>query len=147
MLGRTYDEQVCSIARALEVLGERWTLLIVRDALCGIHRFDDLRDSLGLARNVLADRLKRLVAAGVLERIAYQQRPERFEYRLSATGAELALPIVALMQWGDTHTPEPGGPPRQTRHRDCGGEPRAALVCDTCGQPVTLDRLELVQHR
>jgi DNA-binding HxlR family transcriptional regulator len=134
MLGRTYDEQVCSIARALEVLGERWTLLIVRDALLGLRRFDDFQHSLGVARNVLTDRLGRLVEAGVLERIPYQQRPPRHEYRLTAMGRELAVPLLGLMHWGDRHLAGPAGPPRLTRHRGCGGELHAELVCATCGE-------------
>jgi DNA-binding HxlR family transcriptional regulator len=105
MLSRTYDDQVCSIARTLEVLGERWTLLIVRDALQGLRRFDDFQNSLGVARNVLTDRLKRLVEAGVLERVPYQQRPQRFEYQLTDMGCELAVPVIGLMHWGG---PAPG---------------------------------------
>jgi DNA-binding HxlR family transcriptional regulator len=136
MLGRTYEDQVCSIARALEVLGERWTLLIVRDALLGLRRFDDFRRSLGAARNVLTDRLGRLVEAGVLERVPYQQRPPRYEYRLTAMGRELAVPLLSLMHWGDRHLAAPSGPPRLTRHRGCGGTLQAELVCATCGQPV-----------
>lgn len=135
MLGRTYDNQVCSLARALEVVGERWTLLIVRDALLGLRRFDEFSDSLGLARNVLTDRLHRLVAAGVLERVRYQQRPDRFEYRLTAMGQGLAVPVLSLMQWGDAYLAGPAGPPRVARHTDCGGEVRAGLCCQGCGQP------------
>src|SRR5215468_3229342 len=99
MLRRTYDDQICSIARALEVIGERWTLLIVRDALLGRSRFDDFQHSLGLARNVLTDRLNRLVEAGVLERVPYQQHPPRHEYRLTPMGHELAVPVIGLMHW------------------------------------------------
>src|SRR5688572_5843873 len=103
MLQRTYPDQVCSLARALEVLGERWTLLIVRDALLGVTRFDDLLRGLGVARNILTDRLRRLVDAGVLERVEYQQRPPRSEYRLTPVGRELGVAVVALMHWGDRH--------------------------------------------
>jgi DNA-binding HxlR family transcriptional regulator len=136
MLGRTYEDQVCSIARTLEVLGERWTLLLVRDALQGIRRFDDFQRSLGLARNVLTDRLKRLVDAEVLERVPYQERPMRYEYRLTAMGRELAVPLLGLMHWGDRHLAGPEGPPRLTRHHACGGEVHARLVCATCGEPI-----------
>jgi DNA-binding HxlR family transcriptional regulator len=144
MLGRTYDDQVCSIARALEVLGERWTLLVVRDALLGVRRFDDFQHSLGVARNVLTDRLKRLVEAGVLERVPYQDRPQRFEYQLTAIGYELATPVVGLMHWGDRHLAEPGGPPRLTRHRECGGALQTALVCADCGQSVSPADLDVL---
>jgi DNA-binding HxlR family transcriptional regulator len=144
MLGRTYEDQVCSIARTLEILGERWTLLVVRDALLGLRRFDDFQHSLGVARNVLADRLKRLVEAGVLERVPYQERPQRFEYQLTAMGRELGVPIIGLMHWGDRHLAGPAGPPRLTRHRDCGGALHAALVCGTCGKPAGPGEMELL---
>ena len=144
MLGRTYDDQVCSIAHTLEVIGERWTLLVVRDALLGLRRFDDFQRSLGVARNVLADRLKRLTAAGVLERVPYQQRPQRFEYQLTAAGRELAVAVIALMHWGDRHLAGPAGPPRLTRHRDCGGAVHSTLVCATCAEPVPDADLEVL---
>jgi DNA-binding HxlR family transcriptional regulator len=144
MLGRTYDDQVCSIARTLEVLGERWTLLVVRDALLGLRRFDDFQHSLGVARNVLTDRLKRLVEAGVLERVAYQQRPQRFEYQLTAIGRELAVPIIGLMHWGDRHLAAPMGPPRLTHHRDCGGALHTTLVCATCDEPISAADMDLL---
>src|SRR6266700_5560081 len=115
MLNRDYEGQNCSIARALEVVGERWTLLIIRDVLLGLHRFDQLQESLGIARNVLTDRLNRLVDEGVLERVPYSERPERFEYRLTNKGRELGVPLLALMQWGDRHLSEK--PPRIARHR------------------------------
>ena len=86
MLRRTYEGQDCSIARALEVVGERWTLLIIRDALLGLRRFDEFQRNLGIARKVLADRLRWLVDEGILERVPYQERPERYEYRLTRKG-------------------------------------------------------------
>src|SRR5688500_9730788 len=97
MLPRTYEDQNCSVARALEVLGDRWTLLVVRDAFLGVRRFDDFQRSLGIARNVLADRLGRLVDEGVLERRRYQERPERFEYRLTPKGLDLLPVTMSLM--------------------------------------------------
>src|SRR3954447_20336744 len=104
LLHRTYDNQKCSVARALEVLGERWTLLILRDAFLGTRRFDDFQRNLGVARNVLQSRLQRLVDEGVLRRVRYQQRPERFEYRLTRKGVDLWPILVALMKWGDKYT-------------------------------------------
>jgi len=103
VLNRSYDGQNCPIARALEVVGERWTLLIVRDALLGPRRFDQLQESLGIARNVLTARLNRLVEEGVLERVRYSERPPRDEYRLTAKGRELELALTALRRWGDKH--------------------------------------------
>jgi DNA-binding HxlR family transcriptional regulator len=144
MLQRTYTDQGCSLARALEVLGERWTLLIVRDALLGLSRFDDLLRSLGVARNILIDRLRRLVEAGVMERVEYQQRPVRYEYRLTPRGRELGVAVVALMHWGDRHLADPAGPPRLTQHRDCGGQLDVRLHCRECGKPVDGRELEVL---
>jgi len=106
VLNRDYEGQNCSIARALEVVGERWTLLIIRDVFLGKRRFDELQESLGIARNVLTDRLNRLVDEGILERVRYSERPERFEYRLTRKGRELNLALTALRQWGDTYLSE-----------------------------------------
>src|SRR5215218_9699954 len=103
VLHNTYAGQTCSIARALEVIGERWTILILRDAFLGIRRFDDFQRSLGIARNVLNARLQRLIDAGVLERRLYQERPLRYEYRLTQRGRDLWPALVSLMQWGDRH--------------------------------------------
>jgi DNA-binding HxlR family transcriptional regulator len=101
VLNRTYEGQDCPIARALEIVGERWTLLIVRDVLVGPCRFDQLQASLGIARNVLADRLNRLVEEGILERVPYSKRPPRHEYRLTDKGRELEPALSALRRWGD----------------------------------------------
>src|SRR2546426_1214618 len=101
MLNRDYEGQNCSIARALEVVGERWTLLIIRDVLLGLHRFDEFQESLGIARNVLTDRLNRLVDEGVLERVLYSERPERYEYELTKKGLDLNIALTARRQWGE----------------------------------------------
>lgn len=137
MLGRTYDDQVCSIARTLEVVGERWSLLIVRDALLGLRRFDEFQQSLAIARNVLTDRLTKLVEHGVFERVRYQDRPARYEYRLTPMGEELFLPLLALMHWGDRHLAGDVGPPRLVEHSGCGGSVVEELVCSGCGRKVT----------
>jgi DNA-binding HxlR family transcriptional regulator len=126
MLKRDYEGQVCSIAKALELVGERWTLLIVRDVFLGRRRFDELRDSLGVASNVLTDRLARLVENGILERVRYSERPERFEYRLTKKGGDLRVPLLALMQWGDRYLSEE--PPRLARRVSDGSPVTAALV-------------------
>jgi DNA-binding HxlR family transcriptional regulator len=115
MLGRDYEGQNCSIARALEVVGERWTLLIIRDALLGLRRFEQFQESLGIARNVLADRLGRLVEEGILERVLYSERPERYEYRLTHKGRDLNIALTSLMQWGDAYLSEK--PPRILRRK------------------------------
>jgi DNA-binding HxlR family transcriptional regulator len=115
VLRRDYEGQNCSIARALEVVGERWTLLIVRDVFLGRRRFDQLQESLGVARNVLTDRLNRLVEEGILERVPYSERPARFEYQLTDKGRELNVALTALRQWGDKYLSE--RPPTVLRRR------------------------------
>jgi DNA-binding HxlR family transcriptional regulator len=121
--GPTADsERPCSIQRSLDILGDRWTILIMRDAFRGVRRFDDFRTGLHIARPVLTDRLKHLVEAGVLERRLYCERPPRFEYRLTPMGAALSPALVALMRWGDSWLSDDGPP--------------TVLVHDTCGQPL-----------
>jgi DNA-binding HxlR family transcriptional regulator len=131
VLHRTYRGQNCSIARTLELVGERWSLLIIRDALLGVRRFDEFQRSLGVARNVLSERLGRLVEAGVLERVRYQERPARHEYRLTEKGRELSVPLLTLMHWGDRYL-APEGPPRVAEHSGCGGAVLERLVCADC---------------
>jgi DNA-binding HxlR family transcriptional regulator len=135
-LQRSYENQHCSVAAALELVGERWTLLIIREVLCGVHRFSELQSDLGIARNVLQARLERLVEHGIIERRRYSERPPRDGYHLTDKGLELWPAIVALMQWGDRHLPQPGGPPVRLTHRGCGGEVDAHLTCARCGQPL-----------
>jgi DNA-binding HxlR family transcriptional regulator len=104
MLKREYEgQESCSVARALEIVGERWTWLIIRDAFLGLTRFAEFQASLGIARNVLTDRLNRLVDEGILERVLYQERPPRYEYRLTRKGADLFTALNALRQWGDQY--------------------------------------------
>ena len=132
MLNRDYEGQNCSIARALEVVGERWTLLIIRDLLLGLHRFDELQESLGIARNVLTDRLNRLVEEGIFERVAYQDHPVRFEYQLTPKGIDLWPVVVSLLQWGDKYV-YPGRAPLLLVHKRCGGEVDSHRMCERCG--------------
>src|SRR4051794_31903648 len=137
MLGRSYEGQVCSIARSLEIVGERWTLLVLRDAFRGKRRFEDFQRSLGIARNVLTERLGRLVDEGVLERRAYSERPLRHEYRLTDKGRDLWPVVHALVTWGDRYA-APDGPPRRFYHRDCGGVVSAHRTCARCGAELEL---------
>jgi DNA-binding HxlR family transcriptional regulator len=137
VLGNDYADQNCSIARSLEVVGERWTLLILRDLFLGVDRFDALVAGLGVTRTVLARRLTHLVDEGVVERRRYSERPERFSYHPTAKGQELLGVLALLMQWGDRHYPHPAGPPRLLLHRGCGGALDPHLHCDRCG-----DRLD-----
>ncbi|HEX8400750.1 MAG TPA: helix-turn-helix domain-containing protein [Allosphingosinicella sp.] len=124
----------CSLARALSVVGDRWTLLILRDAFLKIRRFDDFQSSLGIARRVLTDRLSGLVAEGVLEKVVYQQRPTRHEYRLTAKGRDLYPVVLTLVHWGDAHFAGPEGPPVIHRHANCGADFRSVLACSECGE-------------
>jgi DNA-binding HxlR family transcriptional regulator len=141
VLRRDYEGQVCSIARTLGVVGDRWTLLVIRDVALGRRRFDQLLKSLGVATNVLTDRLNRLVAEGILERSRYSERPERFEYRLTDKGRELGVPLLALMQWGDRHLSEE--PPRVARRRS-DRAPVSVRIVARDGTVVDPDDLELV---
>jgi DNA-binding HxlR family transcriptional regulator len=132
VLKHTYDGQHCSIAGSLEIVGERWTLLILRDAFLGVRRFDEFQRSLGIARNVLQGRLERLVDNGILERVRYRERPERFEYRLTEKGLDLWPVVVSLLAWGDRHA-APDGPPVMLEHSGCGGRVNDRRICESCG--------------
>jgi DNA-binding HxlR family transcriptional regulator len=134
VLHRDYPGQVCSIAKALEVVGERWSLLIVRDVLNRRRRFDELQKSLGIARNTLAARLQRLVDEDILERRAYQAGPTRYEYFLTEKGLDLWPALIALQAWGDRHSPTPAGPPALIVHKDCGGPVSDRGICEECGE-------------
>jgi DNA-binding HxlR family transcriptional regulator len=133
VLPRGYDNQHCSIARTLEAVGDRWTMLVIREAFLRTRRFEDFQSHLGIARNVLSDRLGRLVDDGILERRRYQDAPPRDEYRLTDKGLDLWPILMTLMAWGDRHAAE-DGPPRVIVHRGCGGTLDAHLRCDRCGQ-------------
>jgi DNA-binding HxlR family transcriptional regulator len=137
MLGNTYENQACSIAGALEVVGERWSLLIVREVFLGVRRFDEMQADLGIARNVLDARLKRLLDQGVLEKRRYQERPPRYEYLLTERGLDLWPTLVALMQWGDRHAAPDAGPPVLLEHKDCGGAVDEHRTCRECGQKLS----------
>ena len=134
MLGKSYGAQVCSIARALEVVGERWSLLIVRDALFGgSTRFGDFQRSLGIATNVLTARLDGFVEAGIMRRRQYSTQPELFEYVLTEKGYDLAPALIALSGWGDRWA-APDGPPILYGHEGCEGAIRHEVVCSRCGR-------------
>jgi DNA-binding HxlR family transcriptional regulator len=127
----------CSIGQALEIIGEWWTPLILRDVYLGLHRFDQIVEDLGISRNLLATRLDRLVNHGVLERRPYQQRPTRHEYHLTEAGAQAVPTLMALMAWGDRWASPPGGPPVRLVHDACGATFTPQVCCSECGEPVT----------
>ena len=145
MLANDYPGQECSIARSLELIGERWTLLVIRDVFNGRRRFEQIQASLGVARNVLSARLDRLVDEGILERHRYQERPERFEYRLTEKGLDLWPVLVSLLAWGDRHLAGTAGPPLVLVHRECGGRINDRRICEGCGAELSVRDARVLQ--
>ena len=135
-------EENCSLARALAVVGDRWTLLILRDAFLRVRRFDEFLSRLGIARRVLTERLTGLVADGVLDKVPYQERPTRYEYRLTQKGLDLYPVILSLVHWGDAHYATMEGPPILHRHKSCGQVFRSVLICGECDEPVHARNVE-----
>lgn len=133
----------CSIARTVDLLGDWWTPLILREAFRGVRRFDAFQESVGLGRSILAERLRRLVKEGVLERQRYQERPARYEYRLTEKGLDLFPVLVAMIAWGDRWLDGGAGPPVLLRHRGCGRVTRATVVCAECSEPLSAEDLLL----
>jgi DNA-binding HxlR family transcriptional regulator len=129
----------CSVAQTLEVVGEWWTLLVVRNLMFGQRRFEAIQGDLGIARNILSDRLGTLVEHGIVDRVKYQDHPERFEYRLTDKGRDLFPVIAALMAWGDKWA-APMGRPIELMH-ECGKVATATVVCDQCSEPLTLQNV------
>ena len=125
------------------MVGERWTLLILRDAVLGLQRFEEFQESLGIASNTLTNRLKLLCEEGVLQRVPDPERRGRPKYELTGKGRELAPALIVLMKWGDRHYPTPGGPPRLTRHTGCGGNIGPDLHCDRCGTQARPGEIDL----
>jgi DNA-binding HxlR family transcriptional regulator len=127
-----YDSANCAIGAAVELIGERATFLVLREAFSGIRRFDTMRRRTGLPRQVLSDRLARLVQQGLLRKVPYRETGQRarHEYRLTAKGLDLYPVLVALMHWGDRYAVGPAGPPVRLQHRDCGGPVRLRLSCE-----------------
>lgn len=125
----------CSVARTLEIVGEKWALLAVREVFLGNRRFDEMVRRTGAPRDTLAARLRSLVGAGILERRQYSEHPARHEYRLTEAGQELYPVILTLMRWGDKHLADDAGPPLVLEHA-CGHRLAAKVVCEACGEPV-----------
>lgn len=132
----------CSIARALDVVGDRWTVLVLRDALYGVRRFDDFVTDLGIARNVLTDRLGKLVAAGLLRRMQYEERPPRFEYRLTDKGRAFLPVLLTLWHWGEEWASDAPAPVR-LEHATCGHQTHAEIACSACHEPLAWRDLRL----
>jgi DNA-binding HxlR family transcriptional regulator len=134
MARTSFADRACTMARALDVIGDEWTILILRDLLFGVRRFDALQAELGISRKVLAQRLARLQADGIVERTAYQPNPPRYEYRLTAKGLDLQPLLLVLGQWGSRWLDAPGASPWEFVHRDCGQPARPTARCAACGE-------------
>jgi len=133
MRSKSFAGMNCSVAQTLDVVGERWSMLIIRDAFLGVTRFDDFQARLEISRNTLADRLAELVDRGVLERHPYQDHPVRHDYLLTEKGRDLWPVMTALRQWGDKWE-APEGPPVLAVHRSCGHALGAGMFCEHCGE-------------
>ena len=129
-----FSEMTCSIARSLAVAGEPWSPLVLRDVWVGIRRFDDIQRDLGISRKVLAERLRHLVEAGMLERRPYSERPTRHEYVLTRKGFEFVDVLMAMAVWGDRWAAGDAGPPVLRRHRACGQIAQVEMHCSVCGE-------------
>lgn len=130
------DKQVCSVARALSIVGERWTMLIIRDAFLGTRRFDQFQSNLGITRHRLSERLGKLVDQGVLVKVPYHDRPVRYEYRLTRKGLGLYPVLMSLARWGDEWMDKGEGAPLEYVHQKCGKLTRPTLTCNECGEPL-----------
>ncbi len=139
----SFADMNCSVAQALEVVGEWWSPLIVRDLMLGVSRFDDFQERLGISRNVLTERLGRLEVLGIVERVPYQEKPPRYDYRLTEKGRDLWVVMTALREWGDRWA-APGGAPIVTLHRTCGHEATMVPTCSHCGEVLEVRDLKAV---
>ena len=129
-------DENCSVARTVSVIGDRWTLLILRDCFLRVRRFEAFQERLGITRPILADRLRKLVKAGVLRKVAYQRRPLRYEYRLTDKGLALHPILMAIVHWGDTQMAGRRGRPMLHRHLACGHRFDPVTICSECGEPL-----------
>ena len=143
MKWRDLADETCSMARSVAVIGDRWTLMILRDCFLGIRRFEDFERRLGISRSIIAERLKRLTEEGVLRREAYQQNPPRHEYRLTEKGLGLHPVMMAIVHWGDVHYAGEAGPPLLHRHKACGCDFVPVQTCSECGEPVSARDVEV----
>jgi DNA-binding HxlR family transcriptional regulator len=137
----------CSVARTLAIVGERWTMLILRDAFLGHRRFDEFQAGTGIARNILSSRLRELVANGILERVKAEGEVGRIEYRLTKKGIDLYPVVVAMLKWGDTWLVDEHGPPLTLIHRTCGARTTPVMVCPQCGQHIAARDMVAIPRR
>ena len=135
----SFSDMACSLARGVDVAGEWWTPLILRDVWMGRTRFDEIQKNLGVSRKLLTDRLDTLVREDVLARVQYQDRPARWEYQLTVKGEELMVVMLALLSWGDRWQSAHTGAPLHLFHEGCRKPIRAEVTCSSCGEPLTVD--------
>ena len=131
------EEESCSLARTVAVIGDRWTLLILRECFLRVRRFEEFQYNLGITRHLLAERLKKLVRFGVLRRAPYQESPKRYEYILTQKGLDLHPIMMSIVHWGDIHMVDERGRPLLHEHKKCGRTFDPVLVCSECGEPIT----------
>jgi DNA-binding HxlR family transcriptional regulator len=144
MQWKDLDAEACSLARTLSLIGDRWTLLILRDCFLRVRRFDDFQARLGIGRPILADRLKKLVDAFILAKVPYQQNPVRYEYRLTPKGLDLYPVVLSIVHFGDTHLAGKKGRPLLHRHRACGHVFDPVLTCSECGEALDPREVEVL---
>jgi DNA-binding HxlR family transcriptional regulator len=140
----SFGAMQCSIARTMDVIAEPWSPLVLRNIYMGINRFDQLQESLGISRKVLAERLRWLTETGVLERREYSARPPRYEYALTAKGLELFQVLMVMLAWGDKWLAGEAGPPVLYRHHGCGQIGHAELRCSACHQPMDATNIDIL---
>ena len=141
---RDFPRDACPVGAALDLVGDRWTMLVLREAFFGIRRFEELRRNTGAARNILTDRLNRLVDAEILRRERYSERPPRDEYRLTEKGRDLYPLLIALAQWGGKWGELELGPPTRLQHKACGAVVDPQLTCPECGEPIDAHSMRAV---
>ncbi len=143
MEGHDWTRVNCAVGSTLAVIGERWTLLVLRETFLGVRRFEQLQRHTGVARNILSDRLNTLVLHGILRRELYQDRPERYEYRLTEKGLDLYPVLLTIMDWGSKHL---GGGAMRLTHKGCGATVMPHLACPDCGEQVTARDVRAVRE-
>jgi DNA-binding HxlR family transcriptional regulator len=147
MRWESVSEMNCSVARTLAVVGERWTMLILREAFLGRHRFDEFQEGTGIARNILSSRLRDLVGNGILARTRIDGESRRIEYRLTKKGVDLYPVLISLMRWGDTWLSDESGPPMTLIHRKCGANTSPEMVCSHCGDELGAREVVAIPRR
>jgi DNA-binding HxlR family transcriptional regulator len=140
---KSFEDMSCSVAQCLEVVGEWWTMLVVRDLFLRVRRFDEIQQRLGISRNVLAERLDQLVANGIVDKRPYQENPVRYDYVLTEKGRALWPVLTAMREWGDQWA-APQGPPAELLHKPCGHRVHSVPTCSHCGEALELHDLRIV---